>query len=262
MRCRVLPLLLLLLAAAAAQEEALAFWRTELVVVVTWYNRGLEALRHFPLEEMGAKVALYVKGWRKSCATDIPTFLQPHVLFCTHVENAEGRDTHTIAFFLHKHYNLLPRVTFFVQDDDAPRSEFEHLRGVRLADWVRAAEADPFGSSSTCLCNVEEELWESAEQYGGLYHPMRFMLEKILDRDVSAKRSLRWPGACSFALPATAARRAPRMFYAIAEQLLHGGGENNASLRLCAAVGDWKPCRGAGDVGHMFERLWWEALQG
>ena len=252
-----------------AHERSHRVWRSDLVVVVTWFERDLEmALSTFPFET-GATFALMVKGTHKSCES-IPAFLAPHVVLCAQLENAEGRDSHTISEFLRAHYHRLPRLMYFIQDDSKPRAEIEHIpRGNASAfgEWVAGTEADPFAKSSSCLCNINLERWTSPDEndvggYGGLYHPMQYILETFLEWNISESgiTALRWPGACSFMLSARAVRKKPRMFYTLLSELLRGGSERYNILRLCPDIRGVKFCRAAQDLAHVVERLWFAML--
>lgn len=281
---------------AKAHERNQHFWQSDLVVVVTWHSRELDSLRAFPLD-VGAKFALQVKGGLKSCETDIPDFLAPHVVLCEQLENAEGRDTHTIASFLERHYHHLPRLMFFLQDDPKPRTEFAHIPtgdAAKFEAWLSRAEADPFADSHTCLCGLNVESWISPRTndeefdvggYGGMYHPQQYLLETFLGwcafpashracrefvrtltrpqfRNISASNitALRWPGACSFTLSARAVRKQPKMLFTLLAELLLGGKERFNILRMCPDIRGVEFCRGARDLAHVIERLWFALL--
>ena len=230
------------------------------MVVVTWHSRDLNGLQPFPLG-VGAKFALMIKGNLKRCERDIPDWLEPHVVLCETLENSSGRDSHTIAHFVWKHYYTLPFLTFFVQDDDVPRGELDRIPrepGAAFDAWLSRSEEDPFVDSHSCLCNVVTEPWVSPDEfgeggYGGMYPTMKYLMEMYLDYNVTSLPAIvRWPGADTFTVSARAVRRHSRAVYALFAELLRDGEGDRHLVKLCAG----NACRGPGDTGHIFERLW------
>jgi hypothetical protein len=89
------------------------YWGADLVVVVTWHSRGLDGLRGIPLH-LGVRFVLLVKGSVRNCKRDVPEWLAPHVVQCVQLPNEEGRDSHSIAWFLFESENCTPLSMDFV----------------------------------------------------------------------------------------------------------------------------------------------------
>ena len=178
--------------AASAVAHGAAFWKSDVVVVVTWYNHDIAWLAALPLRHVrvppprrrrGApagrcsdaraprpppprqvRLAIYVKGTKRRC-TDVPSTLHKAVALCREVHNAGGREAHTIALFALQWYDALPRIAIFAQDDAPPprhRSQLLRLSGhspAQMARWTEEAERHPFAGPDTCLCRVIVEDW-------------------------------------------------------------------------------------------------------
>jgi hypothetical protein len=249
-----------------SQTRSRALWEADLIVVVTWHSRSLDSLRAFPTDSGLVRFALLVRGDLKRCDRDVPDWLQPLVSLCEHLPNDDGRDSHSIAWFLLSYYHQLPRLLYFAQDDEGERKELRHVpRGDAFGAWLSRVEDDPFASEETCLCRIMVERWESAEQYGASYASMQ-LLFSLLSHNTSGVSTLRWPGANYFTLSARVARRVPRMFYGLLAELLrtssHPKKGTQPALYVCNAAEalNAKRCRSPVDHAHMVERMLWLAL--
>jgi len=251
-----------------AHTRSRSHWDADVLIVVTHHRRNLDGLRRFPFDSGLVRVALLVKGSERKCDADVPVWLIPHVVLCQELPNEEGRDSHSVAWFLYTYYHSLPRLIFFAQDDERGRDELRFVpRGNATAfeEWVARAEDDPFADSETCLCGINVERWESADQYGGSYLSMQLVMA-MLGHNVSDVQSLRWPGAQHFVLSSRAARHAPRLFYGLMLELLRSstGAHTGAvpALYICneAEPLTEKRCRSPTDHAHMLERMLWLVL--
>lgn len=143
---RILAQLLLLLASFPPTSgldgfrKDFADWDHDIVVVVTWYNKDISWLHVFPepitvsLGEVfldllfppfpfsraslssraSSQFAILVKGNINSCAT-IPMEIKHRVDSCRELPNADGREAHSMAWFLYTFYETLPRLMVFAQ---------------------------------------------------------------------------------------------------------------------------------------------------
>ena len=244
-------------------------WKADLVVVVTWHNRSIDWLADaFPLKH--TSFVLYSKGGLKRCDADVPATVAPAVVACHEVHNAGGREAQTIAQFIVMHYRILPRLTYFVQDDER-FDKTVALRGINdtaaFEAWATLAETRPFSGIQACLCTIVVETKWTLKGYGPeLYEPMRWFMENFLGFDVTASNwtSVRWPGNADLVVPASAIRSRPVELYMLILLIFNGTSPANhdviaqdTTLILQPPVLPARPnLRGMLPMAHVLERLW------
>lgn len=117
-----------------------AEWDHDIVVVVTWYNKDIQWLTRIPepitvrhressppdlsplllsvsyraKRRLPLQFAILVKGSNKSCAT-IPPEVKMRTDLCRELPNSDGREAHSMAYFLYTFYDTLPRLMVFAQ---------------------------------------------------------------------------------------------------------------------------------------------------
>lgn len=104
------------LAAQRARFIPSSHWGSDWVVVVTNYNRDLGWLSRLPFH-LGLKLAVYIKQdvhFNRTCDM-LPVDVKEHVAHCLEMDNAHGREAHTMAQFFVEFYDRLPRMTIFLQ---------------------------------------------------------------------------------------------------------------------------------------------------
>jgi len=262
----------------------------DLVVVVTWFNQALDWLvpedqaPPFPLPY--TRFVLYNKGGPKSCETDVPQRLRPYVLQCERLHNAGGREAHSIALFVTRHYRALPRLVFFSHDDTRaahlPRAAGIDVLGYPTpnpeawAAWVELAESKPFTCRELCLCDLEYEQGWAPETYGW-WGGQTWFMGAFLEMDAVARNwtSVRWPAKATLLVPAVAIRRRPVTVYSVILQLLNGTspyaipeiarqcqphqggqGELRCEFALTPDTRLVHDKRAMVDMAHVFERTW------
>lgn len=97
------------------------------------------------------QLAIFVKGNVSSCY-DIPADVLPKVIMCEHLPNADGREAHTMAYFVLRYYDNLPRISVFLQARASARvigmfpcSRRRLGRVAALGGWRRDAWSFVFG---------------------------------------------------------------------------------------------------------------------
>ena len=236
-------------------------------MVVTWHNKSIDWLaERFPLNH--TRFVLYSKGGLRSCYTDIPEALAPAVVGCHETHNAGGREAHSMAEFITSNYDLLPRLTYFTQDDahmsHATMPLPADMNTAAFQEWAAHAEARPFSTRETCLCSIiVEPIW-TLQQYGSrLYVPMRWFMEAFLDIDVAAANwtAVRWPSGANLVVPGAAIRSRPRALYALIQQLFNGTEPalvDNLAPDTALVFQNQVSRQQVGmmPMAHVFERLW------
>ena len=253
---------------ARRREASLARWGAELVVVITWHGEpDLSPFATlFPLEH--TRFVVYAKGSERSCDA-LPDALRPAVAACVVLPNALGREAHSMAHFVAVHYEELPRLVLFMQDDDirssTPRAErLAPLRNLQSQQawraWVLSVEAAPFTPAS-CLCLQTMERFPAG--YMDMYRmPMQWFLETWLGHNISEWSMLRYPNEAMFLAPAAELRRRDRAVYRLVEELTEATAadqpdpkKQDATPQLAWHYGPGTP---AGSLmwAHVMERLW------
>jgi len=150
---------------AQRRNSSLTRWGVELVVLVTWHDDDLEPLLLlFPLELVSFVV--YLKGNLRSCEA-LPADMLRRLAACVPEPNTGGREAHTIATFVSRHYDELPRLLLCMQDDEIQTGPTRAERLAPLVEmkkqfgdagdaqswqrWVRSVEEAPF-RPDTCMC--------------------------------------------------------------------------------------------------------------
>ena len=217
------------------------------------------------------RFALFSKGGIHSCASDVPAELQPYVVHCSEEENAFGREGHTMALFITRHWDHLPRLTLFMQDDEthaSPREE--RLRPLLFSNseeafdiWMRTVEAHPF-QPATCLCQMTVETFP--EGYMAMYRdPIQFFTDSLMGLDSNSWTTLRYPNEAMLVAPSTALRRRDLTLFRVIVELtrgvqIRGTNGTDAPGTLNFLYGALGTLRGvpAGSLmwAHVMERLW------
>ena len=246
---------------AASERAGFAFWGHQVALVVTWHNRSIAWLERYPLDHLA--VALFVKGGNGSCA-DVPERVQRAVVVCDSGYNADGREAHTMALFITRYYDALPRVSIFVHDqDDARLDPLLGLTREGMSAWVRSVVDQPrplFQTPRTGLCSISRESFWRDEDPRKV--PALWFLEHILGyKNVSTRwHSWTFPPTAQLAVPSRAIHDRPELVYRLILELTNGttkaletdqprlvySGPENGHLRPWSAF-SW---------AHTLERLW------
>jgi hypothetical protein len=256
----------------ARRSASLSRWGAELVVLVTWHSAELEPFAQlFPLTR--TRFVLYIKGELKRCATDVPPILALYVVACDELANAVGREAHSMALFVSRHYDELPRLLLTMQDDDirggilrAERLQpLQALMGEEDDDawraWVRGVEEAPF-TPVTCLCLMVMERFP--EGYMDMYRvPMTWLLETFLGHNITSWATLRTANEAMLLVPGAEAVRRDRSLYTMLVELTQGvlPTGHAADVFDTPATLAWTYGRGGVPAGglmwaHVLERLW------
>jgi hypothetical protein len=186
----------------------------------------IDWLARYSLEHVS--LALFIKGGPFTCA-DVPAPLAPAVALCEKLENADGREAHTMALFAMRYYDALPRVTVFSHDDEDGRLHvLREQSREQLAAWTRAVSTQSpplFRNATTCACTIVREPFWTENNHRSV--PALWLLTKVLEFDRLLNASTRWrsityPPRATMAVPARAIRARPKLVYTLLFELLDG----------------------------------------
>ena len=218
-----------------------------------------------------------MKNAGRSCADAVPEEARHALAHCERVHNAAGRDIATLLLFVSTYYYDLPRV-LLVGHDHEPYQWKPLLSMTELSGWVRRVETEPlFVSEETCLCvpivethfrecdkPLPEEtlrwLLPAANEfscYGVWWTPARWILEHILEADWRGG-TIRWPSEATFAVPASAIRKRPKVVYTLLLSMLNASTAEDRTERPDGQLGlraDGERYWPGERLGHVMERL-------
>ena len=230
-------------------------WATPLVVVVTHCTAQLDWLNDF------TRVADAVVYSRCSPCKNRSDFM------CVDMPRP-GHDSHSVAHFLFEHYYSLPAVTLFLQDDYRQNHQrtadflLSYNRS-ELHAWSENVRHARFGDvTSECACSHESEdffrpcpttmpPWpqDTTRCYGDAWHAIVWIREVLLgEKHARQEHTLRWAGACTFAVSRKHVHRVPRSTYGVLASLLDG----TLQLHTPAVNKEWSTV----EMSNAVERPW------